>query len=142
MLERIPDDPVAWDAIAASRDDAEVYHTAAWLEFLAASHGAEPVVAVVQRRMGVPSATSWVRSSGALGVRVLGSPLRGWATQCMGFLLDEGIDRRAAADALIPFAFHDLRCLHVELADRKLSSEQMEGSKVRGGARLDVPRST
>jgi CelD/BcsL family acetyltransferase involved in cellulose biosynthesis len=104
-----------------------VYHTAAWLEYLAASQGAEPVVAEVSvegRAVGY-FVGAIVRR---LGVRVLGSPLRGWGTQCMGFLLDDGVDRRAVADALIPFAFHDLGCLHVELADRKLSKEHMDGS--------------
>ena len=128
MLKRIPYDRVAWDAIVASHEDAEVYHTAAWLEFLAASQGAEPVIAVVSID-GRPVGYFVGAIVRRLGVRVLGSPLRGWGTQCMGFLLDDGVDRRAVADALIPFAFHDLGCLHVELADRKLSKEQMEGSK-------------
>ncbi len=128
VLERIPYDPVAWDAIAASHEDAEVYHTAAWLEFLAATQGAEPVVAVVSAD-GRPVGYFVGAVVRRFGVRILGSPLRGWGTECMGFLLDDGFDRRAAADALIPFAFHDLRCLHVELSDRKLSSEQMEGSQ-------------
>ena len=126
VLERIPYDPVAWDAIAVSHDD-ELYHTAAWLGFLTASQRAEPVVAVV-RADGRPVGYFVGAVVRRFGVRILGSPLRGWATECMGFLLD-GFDRRDAADALIPFAFHDLRCLHVELTDRKLSSEQMEGSK-------------
>jgi CelD/BcsL family acetyltransferase involved in cellulose biosynthesis len=127
-LERIPYDRVAWDAIVASHEDAEVYHTAAWLEFLAATQGAEPVIAVVSID-GRPVGYFVGAIVRRLGVRVLGSPLRGWGTQCMGFLLDDGVDRRAVADALIPFAFHELRCLHVELADRKLSKEHMEGSK-------------
>jgi len=48
VLERIPFDPVAWDAMVATHADAEVYHSSAWLEFLAASQGAEAVVAVVR----------------------------------------------------------------------------------------------
>jgi hypothetical protein len=47
----------------------------------------------------------------------------------MGFLLEDGVDRRAAAEALVWFAFNDLGCLHVELNDRRLAPEQMTGSQ-------------
>jgi hypothetical protein len=60
-------------------------------------------------------------------VRIQGSPLRGWGTECECFPLDDGFDRRAAADALIPFAFHDLGCLHVDLADRTLDGAAKGG---------------
>lgn len=125
-LERIAYEPDAWDAIVESHPDAEVFHGAAWLRFLALSQNAEPVVAVVrsdQRPIG--------HFVGAIvrryGVRILGSPLRGWNTQYMGFLLGAGSDRRAAAAALLPFAYRELGCLHVELGDRLLTAEAMEG---------------
>lgn len=127
VLERVPYDPVAWDEIVENHEDAEVFHGAAWLEFLAATQGAEPVVAVV--RAGERPVGYFV---GAIvrrfGIRILGSPLRGWTTECMGFLLEKGFDRRSAAEALLPFAFHDLGCLHVEMADRNLTLDQMAGS--------------
>jgi CelD/BcsL family acetyltransferase involved in cellulose biosynthesis len=129
-LERLPYDPVAWDAIVADHREAEVFHSAAWLEFLRASQGAEPVVAVV-RADGRPVGHFVGAIVRRYGVRILGSPLRGWTTQCMGFLLEDGFDRRAAAEALLPFAFHDLDCLHVELADRYLTADQMTGSRYR-----------
>jgi CelD/BcsL family acetyltransferase involved in cellulose biosynthesis len=126
-LERTRYDPAEWSAIVASCEDAEVYHTAAWLEFLAVTQHAEPVVAIV-RADGRPVGHFVGAIVRRYGVRILGSPLRGWTTQCMGFLLEEGSCRRAAAEALIPFAFRDLGCLHVELADRKLTADQMRGS--------------
>jgi CelD/BcsL family acetyltransferase involved in cellulose biosynthesis len=126
-LERIPYDAEEWDAIVAAHPEAEVFHGAPWFDFLSATQGAEPVVAVVRldgRAVG--------HFAGAIvqryGVRILGSPLRGWSTQCMGFLLEEGIDRRAAAEALLPLAFGELGCVHVELADRHLTNEQMNGA--------------
>ena len=48
VFERLPYDPVAWEAIVKHYPDAEVFHGSAWLAFLAASQDAEPVVA--QRR--------------------------------------------------------------------------------------------
>lgn len=121
---------MGWAEILAGYPDAEVFHSPAWLDFLAASQRAEPVVAVVharERQVG--------HFVGAIvqrfGIRMLGSPLMGWGTQYMGFLLEEGADRRSAADALISFAFADLRCLHVELADRLLTAQSMAGSRYR-----------
>jgi CelD/BcsL family acetyltransferase involved in cellulose biosynthesis len=127
VLERIAYDAAEWDAIVCGHADAEVYHTAAWLDFLAATQHAEPVVAVV-RRDGRPVGHFLGAIVRRFGVRILGSPLRGWTTQCMGFLLDDDTDRRAAADALPAFAFHDLGCVHVEVADRKLTGARMRGS--------------
>lgn len=130
VLRRVPYDPAAWDAIVAAHPDAEVYHSTGWLEYLSRSQAAEPVVATVwsEGRHAGHFVGAIVRRG---GVRILGSPLRGWTTQCMGFLLDDGIDRRAAAEALLPFAFRDLHCLHVELSDRRLSVLQMAGSRYR-----------
>ena len=127
VIERLPYDPRSWDAILDQYPEAEVFHGSAWLAFLAASQAAEPVVAVV--RDGDRAAGYFV---GAIvrryGVRILGSPLRGWGTERMGFLLERDADRRPAAEALLAFAFRDLRCLHVELADRHLTADDMAGS--------------
>ena len=126
-LARIPYDPVAWETTIAGHPDLEVYHGSAWLSYLVASQGAEPVVAEVRAdgRLVGHFVGAIVRR---YGIRILGSPLRGWGTQCMGFLLDEGVDRAAAAEALAAFAFRQLGCLHVELADRHLTADGMAGS--------------
>ena len=88
VLERIPITQTHGTRSSASHEDAEVYHTAAWLEFLAATQGAEPVIAAVSID-GRPVGYFVGAIVRRLGARVLGSPLRGWGTQCMGFLLDE-----------------------------------------------------
>jgi hypothetical protein len=126
-LKRIPYDPIAWAAIVDAHRDAEVYHGPAWLAYLTASQAAQPVIAVVlagDRPVG--------HFVGAIvrryGVRILGSPLRGWGTMAMGFLLEDGADRQAAASALATFAFRDLSCVHVELTDRHLTTASMAGS--------------
>jgi hypothetical protein len=127
IIQRLPYDPVSWDAVIERYPDAEVFHSSAWLAFLGASQGAEPVIGVLRegdRPVGY-FVGAIVRRFGA---RILGSPLPGWGTPSMGFLVNDGVDRRAAADALTTFAFSDLGCLHVELVDRWLTAEEMVGS--------------
>jgi hypothetical protein len=134
-LERIPYDPVAWEVTIAGHPDVEVFHGSAWLEYLAATQGAEPVIAVV-RADGRPVGHFVGAIVRRYGIRILGSPLRGWGTMRMGFLLDDELYRRAAADAFSSFAFGDLRCLHVELADAGLDVDQMSAA----GYRVDSGR--
>jgi CelD/BcsL family acetyltransferase involved in cellulose biosynthesis len=129
-IERMPYEPRTWDEVIARYPDAEVFHSTAWLAFLTATQRAEPVVAIV--RQGDRPVGHFV---GAIvrryGIRILGSPLPGWGTQVMGFLLEPDADRRGAAEALIDFAFGVLGCMHLELADRGLTADDMSGSGYR-----------
>ena len=117
-LVRVALDDCDWVAMAAASDSV-VFQSREWLEFLAQTQGAEPVVASVMRG---DEQVGWF--TGAIvrrfGVRILGSPFAGWTTTWMGFNLDDGVDRWDACAALAPFAFGDLRCLHLELRDRQL----------------------
>lgn len=129
-LERVPLQEVDWEA-ASAFSDRNVFQTAGWLEFVARTQGAEPVVARIDRD-GEPA--GWF--SGLMvrryGVPILGSPFQGWTTGPMGFNLAAGIDRREAVEALVPFAFKRLHCLHLELLDRRAQFEELSGL----GARL------
>jgi len=130
QLERVELADVDWCDVDAFADRSP-FQTREWLDFLAASQGGEPVVA----RLRDGSATvGWF--SGMIvkrfGVRILGSPFQGWTTGPMGFNLEPGVDRRAAVDALLRFGFKDLRCLHVELLDRRLGFDELDG--IRGEA--------
>jgi len=127
-LERIPYDPVVWASTMATHPEAEVYHSPEWLAYLAASQGAEPVLAVV-RAAGRPAGYFVGATVRRYRMQILGSPLTGWGTPVMGFLLDDGIDRRAAAEALLEFSFRNRGYAHVELGDRRLTSVRMTGSR-------------
>jgi CelD/BcsL family acetyltransferase involved in cellulose biosynthesis len=109
--------------------DRVIFQTPAWLSFIAAAQRAEPVVAAVKDG---PDTVGYF--TGAVveryGFRVLGSPLPGWTTCYQGFNLIEGVSRRAAFDALFPFAFRTLRCSHVEVRDRWLAGADLAGADV------------
>jgi CelD/BcsL family acetyltransferase involved in cellulose biosynthesis len=112
-----------WDRMDTFGDRV-LFQTRAWLDFLAATQGAEAVVADV-----LDDGEHVGYFTGALirrfGLRILGSPFPGWTTESMGFNLRDGVDRRAAAAALIPFAFRTLGCVHVELKDRRLETDDL-----------------
>ena len=118
-LERVAAPAMPWSALDAA-PDRTVAQTRAWLDFLVETQGAEPVLA---RVLDGADPVGWFTGAlvRRLGVRILGAPLRGWTTAAMGFNLDAGTDRTAAVEALAPFAFGELGCVHLEMADRALT---------------------
>jgi hypothetical protein len=127
-LERVP-----LDGVAPAIDDLRtrnVFQTRAWLEFVASTQQAEPVVAHVERDGELVGAFTGLIVK-RFGVRILGSPFQGWMTGPMGFSLDPSVPRPEAVSALMKFAFRELGCLHVELMDRHAGFEELNGLRAR-----------
>jgi CelD/BcsL family acetyltransferase involved in cellulose biosynthesis len=124
-LERLELDRVDWPTLDAFADRL-LFQTPEWLDFIQRTQDAELVVAALRddERSVVGYFTGLVVRH--FGVRILGSPFPGWTTSYMGFNLEDRVDRREAAEALVPFAFRQLRCLHLELKDRFLQPEDLE----------------
>lgn len=124
-LHTVPLDDVDWERLDAFADR-NVFQTRDWLAFVAATQQASPLVAEVR-----DGSTTVGYFTGSVirrfGVRILGSPFPGWTTWYMGFNLEEGVPRRAAVEALVPFAFSDLGCMHLELRDRALTLDDVDG---------------
>src|SRR6185312_3970801 len=110
-----------------------IFHTPAWLSFVAETQRAEPVLATI-----TDGGTRVGHFTGLLtrryGLRILGSPMAGWTTSYLGFNLDPAVPRRAALEALMPFAFRDLGCAHLEVRDRGLAESDLEGLGLRWAA--------
>jgi CelD/BcsL family acetyltransferase involved in cellulose biosynthesis len=124
-LERLDESRVDWEELETYADR-HVFQTREWLAFIAESQQAEPVIAAVrQEGETVGFFTGLVVRR--YGLRILGSPFRGWTTSYLGFNLRDGIERRAAVEALLPFAFRSLRCIHLELRDRELTVDDVDG---------------
>jgi len=124
-LERLELDRVDWPTLDAFADRL-LFQTREWLDFVQRTQDAEPVVAALRddERSVVGYFTGLVVRH--FGVRILGSPVPGWTTSYMGFNLEDGVDRGEAAEALVPFAFRQLRCLHLELKDRFLQPDDLD----------------
>jgi hypothetical protein len=125
---RVDPRDVDWSRLDAFGDRV-VFQTRPWLEYLADQQHGEPVVAALH---GDGRELGWF--TGVLirrfGVPILGAPFPGWTTQYMGFNLAEGVPRREALAALIPFAFDELGCAHLEVCDRWLHAGDTAGLRV------------
>jgi hypothetical protein len=106
-------------------DDYTVYQTDEWLKFIEGSQDAEPVYALVkcgEQTIG--------RFAGLIinryGISILGSPFPGWTTSYMGFNLVPSFSRIEALLALKEFAFDDLKCMHMEIMDRRIPVEDVQ----------------
>jgi len=131
-LQRVEPTPALWSD-RATYPDRLIFHTEPWLRFVAQSQRAEPVLATIT------DGTSTVgHFTGLLtkryGLRILGSPMAGWTTSYVGFNLESSIPRRAALEALLPFAFGDLGAAHLEIRDRGLTEPDLEGLGLRWAA--------
>jgi Acetyltransferase (GNAT) domain len=125
-LEPLAAERVDWPRFDAF-EDRVIFQAPEWLEFVSRTQGARPVFAAVRRDgedVGLFTGLRFRR----FGLPILGSPFPGWTTASMGFNLEPGVDRGAAARALVPFAFRELRCVHLELKDRHLFEDDVEGA--------------
>ena len=129
-LRRVTSDEL--DPRIDSLRNRNVFRTTEWLDFVARTQGAEPVVAQVERD-GEPVGAFTGLIVKRFGIRILGSPFQGWMTGPMGFSLADGVSRPEATKALSRFAFRKLGCLHLELMDRQAGFDELAPV----GARLD-----
>jgi CelD/BcsL family acetyltransferase involved in cellulose biosynthesis len=126
-LERLELDRVDWPKLDAF-EDRLLFQTREWLDFVQRTQDAEPIVAALLSEQGSVVGYFTGLVVRRFGVRILGSPFPGWTTSYMGFNLEEGVERRQAAEALLRFAFKTLRCLHVEFKDRRfLEPDELNG---------------
>lgn len=119
MMHLVPFTPT--DAEWARLDtlpDRTLFQTRAWVEFIAETQGAQPVVAALRdgdEELGYFTGLLVRR----LGMPILGSPFRGWTTSYMGFNLLRTVPMAAALTALERLAFGTLHCVHLEVMDRR-----------------------
>lgn len=112
---------VPWEALDRFADRS-VFQTREWVQFIAETQNAVPVVAELTSGTDVLGYFTGLTVR-HLGIRMLGSSFPGWTTPYMGFNLQPGVSRRQALQALERFAFHELKCLHLEVSDPHFSAD-------------------
>ena len=125
-FERVSLTDTEWDKVLSAFPDRIVYQSAAWLNFLAETQQGEPVIAALKEGdETVGYFTGMIVRK--FGLKILGSPFRGWTCPYMGFNLRPSTPRRAAIQALAEFAFKQLGCVHFEVVDSYLTEEDIAG---------------
>ncbi len=123
--ELVPFSDVDWDRLDKF-EDRTVFQTREWLEFVAETQNARPVVLEL-RDNGVMAGYFSGLTFTAFAVKILASWFPGWTTPYMGFNLLPGVPRAAALAAVEEAAFGELRCLHLEVCDPCFSPEDGRG---------------
>jgi hypothetical protein len=132
-----------WDHLLQPYPERTLFQSANWLHFLLQTvRGGELVQAVLRGGNSEVGYFAGIVIT-KLGLRILGSPLPGWTTSYMGFVLQPDISRIEALDALRQFAFEDLKCVHLELMDRKVEATGLNpryGLRSYNGFEIDLSR--
>ena len=136
-FERLSLESVPWEELDRF-PDRTVYQTLPWLRFVERTQRAEPVVARILEN-GTPVGYFTGLVVRRFGVRILGSPLKGWGTQYMGFNLPAGMPRHDVLAALPAFAFKEVGCHYLELMDRGAAAEgSLPGYEIEYGHTYEI----
>jgi hypothetical protein len=96
--------------------DRTVFQTQPWLDFIAETQDATPIVAELRQDGKLAGYFSGLTVT-KFGVKILGSSFPGWTTPYIGFNLMPGVSRAAALAAVERMAWDTLKCLHMEISD-------------------------
>ena len=102
-FERIAFDKMDWE-LAAQIGNMNIFQTRPWLNFLTECQPLEPVVARIREDGELLGFFTGLIAE-KFGLRILGSPFRGWTTYFMGFNLKPGTPRRAVLEAFLTLFF-------------------------------------
>jgi Acetyltransferase (GNAT) domain len=123
--ELIPFSNIDWDRLDKF-EDRTVFQTREWLEFIAETQKARPIILELRDHGAVAGYFSGLTFT-RFGVKILASWFPGWTTPYMGFNLLPGVSRAAALAAVEEVTFGKLRCLHLEVCDPRFSPEDGRG---------------
>jgi len=124
-FERIDIKDVPWASIE-SIGERNIFQIQAWLNFLKEIHKAEPIITAVKSDGNVIGYFTGLIVR-RYGLKILGSPFRGWTTYFMGFNLPPGTSYHEILQAFLPFVFNDLGCHYLEIIDPNIRSEDCVG---------------
>src|ERR1700727_948854 len=93
--------------------DRTVFQTREWLNFIAETQNASPIVAELRQEGKLVGYFSGLTVT-KFGVKILGSSFPGWTTPYIGFNLTPGASRAAALAAVERMAWAILKCLHMD----------------------------
>lgn len=111
------------DYINHEYEDRLIFQTKEWIDFVSDCKGAEPIVIRIKKdNKEIGFFTSLIFS--VMGVRIIGSPFRGWTTLYMGFNLKPGENRVEIIPELWRYVHREFKCFYMEIVDWNISIEE------------------
>ncbi len=103
-----------------------IFQTLPWIKYLSKTQGAEPVIlSVFSDACLAGYFTGLILNK--FGLRMFGSPLRGWSSYFMGSDLSPAVSRNEVLRALPGYVFKELRCHYIEIIEPRLKPEELDG---------------
>lgn len=113
------------DYIGTNYDDRMIFQTRQWIEFVSECKGTMPVVLrIMKNNKEIGFFTGMIFS--VMGVRIMGSPFRGWTTLYMGFNLHAEEKRTDIIPELWEYVHRELKCFYMEIVDWNISVEEAQ----------------
>ena len=112
---------VSWEEVE-SFGNTNIFQTKSWINFIAQTQNGEPIIIEIKDDGNLAGYFSGLIIK-KLGFKILGSPLRGWTTSYMGFILKNKSSGIEILKDFVPFVFHKLKCIHFEIMDKNITIE-------------------
>jgi len=110
-----------------SFSDKLIFQTKEWITFINSTQNVKPIVLrIMDDSSFVGYFTGFLFSK--FGIRIVGSPFRGWTTLYMGFNIKDGcqIERASLIDPLWKFLKKRYGCVYCEIIDRYITDESAD----------------
>jgi len=104
------------------------FTTIPWLKYLMEDNAGEPLILRISKGENLIGYFTGVKIK-RFGINILGSPFKGWATGFMGYDLYDYDLVKELLTPTIDFIFKNSSCKHIEIMDRHLFPDDIEGLK-------------
>lgn len=113
-----------------SKWNPDIYFSYEWIDFLKKSLNVDPFVIEISdgnKIIGYFVGAVFKK----FGVKIVGSPFRGWDTPYMGLLIDDGYSRIEIINDIWIFCKKNFKCLYMEVCDRNVVIEELKNTKIK-----------
>lgn len=124
-FKRLPVEHVKWEELD-SYCDRTIYQTLPMIKYIEKTQSAEPVIAAIELSGELIGYFTGLIVK-KYGVKILGSPFRGWNSGYMGFNLLPEYNRREVLNVFPSFVLDQLKCHYFEISDRYIKEEDYVG---------------
>ena len=102
-----------------------IFTTIPWMNYLLEDNpGGEPIILrITEANVFQGYFTGMLIKK--FGIRIVGSPFRGWSTCFMGLELIDGVDRSTVLPELKKYLVKKYHCSYIEIIDRQLKDDEI-----------------